>query len=118
MNIDNLKNYKILETSILNDTDKKHIENYKQLIKFFENAIDTSIKEGVTNYNSLHNANIQCIRYLDKLIYSYDASLQRTKYLNQVIDTIINDNKEDLELGNAKEQEKNLKSKEKLEQDR
>ena len=45
MELVKLNNYKVNESDILTDSDKKHIANYQQLIKFFENAIQNSISK-------------------------------------------------------------------------
>ena len=92
MNIDikDLQEYKIAESDAFNVTDQKHIENYKQLIKFFENAVQNSLDGGKTNYPALHGSCLQCIRFLDDLIHSYNTSLQNVRFLNSNIDGIIN----------------------------
>ena len=102
MNVKELEKYKEKEELILTDSDKIHIENYRQLINFFENSLQNSIKDGVANYNSLHGSCLQCIRFLDNLIHSYDISVKNSKYLNTVIDKIIEENtvKAENELGN------------------
>ena len=102
MNIEKIKQYKVLESSVVTSHDEKHIENYKQLIKFFENAIQSSIKDTTVNYNSLHNSCIQCIRFLDSLIFTYDSSLQSARNINQTLEKIIQDSKKNKkdELGN------------------
>jgi hypothetical protein len=103
MNLNNLDLYKINENSVLSDIDRKHIENYKQLIKFFENAINQSINEGKTNYNSLHNSCIQSIRYLDSLILTYESSVQGVRLLNNTINKIVEDSKDSQDEGNDQE---------------
>lgn len=100
MNTNKLSEYKLSENSVLSESDKKHIENYKQLISFFENAIDSSLSEGKSNYNALHRSCIQCIRYLDSLTYTYEASLQSVKAVNTIIEKIIDDDKKEKDLGN------------------
>ena len=92
MELDKLKEYKVNESSILSKEDIKHISNYQQLIKFFENALDNSIKEGKVDYNSLHASCLQSIRFLDSLILTYDNSLQSVRLLNNTIDKILNEN--------------------------
>ena len=76
MKLEKLKDYKINEHEILSDVDRKHIANYQQLIKFFETALNNSIKEGKADYNALHASCLQSIRYLDSLILTYDSSIQ------------------------------------------
>jgi hypothetical protein len=98
--LEKLKNYKINEHEVLSDTDKKHIANYQQLIKFFENALSNSIKEGKTDYNALHASCLQSIRFLDSLILTYDSSVQSARLINNTIDKIINDNKDTKKAGN------------------
>ena len=102
MDIEKINQYKVSESLIVTSHDKKHIENYKQLIKFFENAIESSIKDSTVNYSSLHNSCIQCIRFLDNLIFTYDSTLQSARNINQTLEKIIQDNKEnkDHDLGN------------------
>ena len=104
MNIDKIKDYKVNEINVLTEADQKHIDNYKQLIKFFENALHGSIKDGKVDYNSLHTSCIQSIRYLDNLVYSYDSALQSVRMLNATLDKIIIDNKQEKKVGNEKEQ--------------
>jgi hypothetical protein len=99
VNIKKIKGYRIEESSIVNDTDKKHIENYKQLTKFFESAVQNSVSEGTTNFSALHSSCIQCIRFLDNLILTYEGSVQSARLLNQTLEKIIIDNKS-LEVGN------------------
>ena len=88
-----MKEYKINENSVFSDIDKKHLANYQQLIKFFENALSSSIKEGKVDYNSLHSSCLQSIRFLDNLILSYDGAVQGVRMLNSTLDKIINDSK-------------------------
>lgn len=92
MDLNKLKDYKINENSVLNESDKKHIGNYQQLIKFFENAIQNSIKDGKVDYNSLHTSCLQSIRFLDNLINSYEGAIQGVRMINSTLDQIINDN--------------------------
>ncbi len=94
MELNKLKEYKIKEDSVLSEEDKKHIANYQQLIKFFENALSSSIKEGKTDYNSLHTSCLQSIRFLDSLILTYENSIQSIRLLNSTIDKIISQNNE------------------------
>ena len=91
MKLEKIRKYKVDENKIFSDDDKKHVDNYKQLIKFFENAIEMSIKEKTVNYASLHNSCIQCVRFLDNLIFTYESSLQNAKALNKTLESIIND---------------------------
>ena len=100
MELEKIKDYKINEHTVLNDTDKKHINNYQQLIKFFENALQGSIKEGKTDYNALHASCLQSIRFLDSLILTYDNSIQSARLVNNTIDKIISDNKSEEKEGN------------------
>ena len=114
MKIEEISKYKIKESTVLNDSDKKHIENYKQLINFFENAIQSSIVDGNANYNKIHTACLQSIRFLDSLIFTYDSSIRSVKLLNDTIDMIIDENVEEKTLGNdIEEKEKNQKNLEK-----
>jgi hypothetical protein len=102
MELEKLNSYKIDESNVLTTIDKKHIDNYKQLITFFETAINNSINEGHANYNSLHSSILQCIRFLDNLIFTYDASLQNIKSNNALIDKIISHNTPIQKQGNEK----------------
>jgi uncharacterized protein len=101
--LDKLKEYKINENSVLSDTDKKHLANYQQLIKFFENALSNSIKEGKVDYNALHASCLQSIRFLDSLILTYDSSIQGVRLLNSTIDKIVDENKNHDASGNDQE---------------
>lgn len=100
MELEKLQRYKLNENDIVSDTDRKHIGNYHQLIKFFENALSSSIKEGKTDYNSLHASCLQSIRFLDSLILTYESSIQSARLLNETIDKIVNDNKPAEKMGN------------------
>ena len=100
MDLNKIKNYKVNEISVLNETDKKHINNYQQLIKFFENAISQSINGGETNYKSLHQSCLQSIRFLDSLILSYEGAVQGARMLNSTLDKMIEDNKPAKKEGN------------------
>ena len=100
MELDKLKQYKINENTVFDESDRKHIENYQQLIKFFENAIHGSIKDGVANYNDLHSSCLQSIRFLDSLIITYDCALKSAQMVNQTLEKIISDNKTPKDLGN------------------
>ena len=100
MDLNKVKEYKISEHTVLSDTDKRHIENYQQLIRFFENAIDNSIKEDSVSYKSLHSSCIQCIRFLDNLIYTFDGSVKGVRMLNETLDKIVSDNKPTEKEGN------------------
>ena len=102
MELVKLNNYKVNESDILTDSDKKHITNYQQLIKFFENAIQSSISNEGVNYLSLHNSCLQSIRFLDNLILSYESSLQNARNINQTIDKIIADHSD---VGNEEKEE-------------
>ena len=93
MELEKLYKYKIEESNVLSDIDRKHIENYKQLIIFFENAINQSIKDGKTDFNSLHSSVLQSIRYLDNLTYTYEGNVAGVRLLNKTIDKIISDNR-------------------------
>ena len=103
MKLEEIKKYKISESEVLSDDDVKHIANYKQLIKFFENAIQASISDSKVNYTSLHSSCIQCIRFLDNLILTYENTIQSARHTNSIIDKIIEDNKKE-SLGNADQQ--------------
>ena len=100
MEFDNINKYKINENSVVSDIDKKHIENYQQLIKFFETSIQNSMSNEGTNYNSLHNSCVKCIRFLDNLILTYSNAIQTARAVNQTLDKIITENKKNSELGN------------------
>lgn len=100
MDVKELKKYKIRQEQLLSESDKKHLENYKQLIKFFEIALGNSLKEGKADYNSLHGSCLQCIRFLDNLIYNYESSFQNVKMINDTIDKIISEYSEEENLGN------------------
>ena len=99
MEFEKINKYKIDENSVVGDVDKKHIENYQQLIKFFETAIQNSMSNEGTNYNSLHDSCVKCIRFLDNLIFTYSNAVQTAKTVNQLLDKIIAENKNS-ELGN------------------
>ena len=94
MELKDIESYKVNEHTVLTEIDKKHITNYQQLIKFFENALSSSIKEGKTDYNSLHTSCLQSIRFLDSLILTYENSIQSIRLLNSTIDKIISQNNE------------------------
>ena len=104
MDLKKIDNYKIEESSALNDTDRKHIANYQQLIKFFENAIQHSIKEGKVDYRSLHTSCLQSIRYLDSLIHSYESAVQGVKLVNDTLEKIVIDNTPKKKLESEKEE--------------
>ena len=112
MNVEKIQSYKVNEFTVCSDTDKKHIANYQQLIKFFENALSSSIKDGKADFNALHSSCLQSIRYLDSLILSYDGAIQGVRMLNNTLDKMIGDNKEVKDEGNEENQ------KEKLQEDR
>ena len=103
MEFEKLKSYKINEHDVLSDIDKKHIANYQQLIKFFESALNNSIKEGKADYNTLHSSCLQSIRFLDSLILTYDSSVQSARLVNNTIEKIISDCKPVKKEGNEKE---------------
>ena len=90
--LDNLKKYKIEESKIITGSDVKHIENYRQLIKFFENALKDATLDGKADFPKLLSSCLQCIRYLDGIASSYDAELLSARNANNLIDTIISDN--------------------------
>ena len=100
MDIKKINSYKVGEHTVLNETDQKHIGNYQQLIKFFENALQNSIKDGKADYNTLHASCLQSIRYLDNLILSFDGAVQGVRMVNNTLDKIINDNKAEPKSGN------------------
>lgn len=101
MDIEKIQSYKVNELTVCSDTDKKHLANYQQLIKFFENALSASIKDGKVDYNALHSSCMQSIRFLDSLILSYDSAVQGVRTLNDTLDKIIDENKEVKSEGNA-----------------
>ena len=103
MDVKKINDYKLNESDVLNETDKKHISNYQQLIKFFENALENSIKDGKVDFNSLHSSCLQSIRYLDSLILSYDGAVQGVRILNSTLDKMIDDSKKSKNLGNDQE---------------
>ena len=100
MDIEKIQSYKINELTVCSDTDKKHISNYQQLIKFFEAALNASIKDGKVDYSSLHSSCMQSIRFLDSLILSYDGAVQGVRMLNSTLDKVIDENKEAKSEGN------------------
>jgi hypothetical protein len=108
MDLNKIKNYKVNESSVLNETDKKHINNYQQLIKFFENALANSIKDGKVDYYTLHDSCLQSIRYLDSLILSYDGAVHGVRMVNNTLDKIIADNKKEIKEGNDQEYQSQL----------
>lgn len=87
-----LEVYKRQEQEVLTTADLKHIENYKQLIAFFENSLADAVKEGKTDFPKLARSCMQSIRYLDNLINSYETALLATQSSNNLIDEIIKDN--------------------------
>ena len=97
ININDVKSFKINESDVLTESDRKHIENYKQLIKFFESALQQSIATNETNYKVLHSSYVQSIRYLDSLILSYDNAIQSARLVNDTIDKISDINLQKLE---------------------
>ena len=103
MKLDKLQQYKINENDVLSDADRKHLGNYQQLIKFFENALSNSIKEGKADYNALHASCLQSIRFLDSLILTYDSSIQSARLVNSTIEKIINDSEDAKKVGNEVE---------------
>ena len=113
--LDKLKDYKRLESSVITNADIQHLENYKQLITFFENALADSTKEGNTDFPKLLSSCVQCIRFLDGIVSSYDTALLSTRKANNLIDEIIKNNTP-LEVGNGAGEE-SLKNNVKLEQD-
>jgi hypothetical protein len=108
--LEDLKNYKVNENQVVTPADVKHIENYRQLIKFFESALADSTHEGKTDFPKLLGACIQCIRYLDGIVSSYDIELLSARNANSLIDTIVKNNTP-VTSGNE-ESEQDLKSKE------
>lgn len=106
--LEDLKKYKVSEGSVLTESDIKHIENYKQLIKFFENSLSNATAEGKTDFPKLLSACVQCVRYLDGIISSYDVELLSVRNANNLIDSIVNDNTP-ITVGNE-ESEQDLKS--------
>ena len=100
MEIEKLKNYKLNEHAVFSDADKKHVENYKQLIRFFESALQDSINDTAVNYKKLHNSCIQCIRFLDNLIFTYDSAVQGVRMVNATLEKIETDNKPKTKVGN------------------
>jgi len=93
MEFENLIKYKINENDIVTDHDRNHIENYRQLIKFFETELANSVAGGKADFQSLHSSCLKCIRFLDNLIFTYEASIKEVRYLNKTIDDIIKNNK-------------------------
>jgi hypothetical protein len=108
--LEDLKSYKLNENQVVTPADVKHIENYAQLIKFFESAITDATAEGKTDFPKLLGACLQCIRYLDSITNSYDTELLSTRKANNLIDTIVKSNTPIIS-GNEK-LEQDLKSKE------
>ena len=92
MEFKELSKYKINEESVITEQDKRHIENYKQLIKFFEIELSNSVSEGKADYQALHTSCLKCIRFLDGLIFTYEASAREVKFMNNAIDRIVKDN--------------------------
>lgn len=111
MELDKIKKYKINEHTVLSETDKKHITNYQQLIKFFESAVQNSIEDGKTNYSALHASCLQSIRFLDNLILSYEGAIQGVRMVNDTLDKIISDSKppkKEIDPGNDQESQTQL----------
>ena len=92
MNNDTLKNLLVDESLVLNQTEAKHIANYKNLISFFEAAITESALETETNYQKLLLSCIKCIRHLDQIVVSYDSQLNAVREKNKLIEYLIDQN--------------------------
>lgn len=90
--LQDLESYKVDENKVITPADIKHIENYKQLVKFFESALTDATNEGKTDFSKLLGSCLQCIRYLDGIVSSYDTELLSARSANILIDTIIKNN--------------------------
>tara|TARA_B100000214_G_C23906022_1_gene598905 strand:- start:546 stop:878 length:333 start_codon:yes stop_codon:yes gene_type:complete len=90
--IEDLNDYKVDENKIITESDENHIKNYKQLTAFFESALADATLEGKTDFPKLLGACMQCIRYLDSIVNSYETELLAAKKANNLIDTIIKNN--------------------------
>tara|TARA_A100001515_G_scaffold141794_1_gene139237 strand:+ start:508 stop:876 length:369 start_codon:yes stop_codon:yes gene_type:complete len=87
MDIKNLESFKTDTQLAKNSFDEVHLNNYKQLILFFENALkNAAIDEN--GYASLVDSYVKCIRFLDNVIFSYEMSSKIVQEKNNLIDTI------------------------------
>tara|TARA_A100001011_G_scaffold302454_1_gene316159 strand:- start:3142 stop:3504 length:363 start_codon:yes stop_codon:yes gene_type:complete len=77
----------------LTNDDLVHVNNYRQLILFFENALKNSAIDE-NGYAVLVDSYVKCIRFLDNVIFSYDMSSKITQEKNNLIDTIVKQHSE------------------------
>ncbi len=105
----NLRPMLVNEDNIISDSDKKHIDNYKNLIAYFENAIAVSTKEGKADYESLLKSCMKCIRFLDTVVFSYDREMIAAKTRNATIMSIIElTEKKEEDAGKKKEADQSI----------
>jgi hypothetical protein len=70
---------------------KLHINNYRNLIQFLENIVRESITDNKVNGQHAIMSCMKCIRFLDKLIASFDAEQQARHEKLNLINTLLND---------------------------
>ena len=81
---------KMLVNTELSVETSTHLQNYRSLTTFLENAIQTSISEGKADYSKLLGSCMQAVKYLEQLIYSHNADVQKRVAQNELLQEIIN----------------------------
>ena len=92
-----LQDYVIDEDSIVNKTDAKHIENYKNLKEFLEMSIIEAMIEGKHGYRKLSSMIFDCVRNLDMLINTYELELSKARGNNELLRKLFEAMKEESE---------------------
>jgi hypothetical protein len=92
MDLSNLKkNLSIDINEIVNETDSKHLANYKNLIIFLENSLNESVADNTLNYSTLQSACFKCIRYLDQVIQTYSVQKEYAEKQNKTVENIFSE---------------------------
>ena len=78
------------EKKVVTEADLKHIQNYKNLILFFENALQESVNTEIgTSAKVLQGSLIKSIRFLDQLMYSYDIDIAKVRGANEALNKLL-----------------------------
>ena len=103
MNKEQIVKYLIKKEDVINKSDLNHLENYRNLIIFFQESLQSSFVDNKPNYGNLQESIFKCIRHLDKLINQYEEKIKLANANNSLINQIIQDHETKISVDEKKE---------------
>ena len=79
----------IPESIVYSKKEQSHVENYKNLVTFIENAIVASVAEGKSDYQKLLTSCLNLIKNLNVVISSYENAVKNTVEKNKIVTDIL-----------------------------